>query len=303
MITLRQLEALRFVIKYHTVTEASKMMNISQPALSQLITNLEHETGLALFRRERKRLYPTDEAFLLSHHAEEIFSGLRQVEMISKEIRTRRTGSLNVMSAMILGREFLPGQLAKFIRDKPDVEVRFGIGSQARIRDLVSGRRCDVGFGFWGKSSPGIELVNSYRFPLVCVMPKDDPLVVKSEISISDFEGRELICLCDAGSMQEKIERALEKANVRYRNRLNVQQTELACALVGKGFGISIVNPFAATEYEERGLLVAKPMNLKIEVELCGFVPAGKERSLLTKDFIEVIDEALKTFKNSLPQN
>lgn len=67
-----------------------------------------------------------------------------------------------------------------------------------------------------------------------------------------------------------------------------------------RGFGISIVNPFAAAEYEERGLLVAKTVNLKIEVELCTFVPAGKEKSLLTNDFIEMTDAALKTFRDSL---
>ncbi len=300
MITLRQLEALRFVIKYNTVTEASKMMHLSQPALSQLLSNLEYETGLTLFRRESRRLHPTTEAYLLSKHAEEIFSGLRQVEKISEQIRNKKTGILSLVSMLMLGREFLPGLIAEFLSDKPDVEANIGIEPQGAIRDIVAGRRCDIGYGFWGKPNPGITVVKSYRFPMVCVVPISDPLAEKVEITLGDFEGKNLICLSDGSRSQENQDRLFEQAGVRYLNHLSVQQTEIACEFVSKGCGVAIVNPFAAADYDRRGKLRMKTLNAPLDIEVNTYIPAGRKLSLVAQEFLEKTDIALQSFNNTL---
>ena len=57
MIDLTKLHYFVVVAKYENLTEASKELHISQPALSKAIANLEDDLGISLFYRQGKRLY------------------------------------------------------------------------------------------------------------------------------------------------------------------------------------------------------------------------------------------------------
>lgn len=62
----RQLEIFTAVMRAGTVTGAARLLNISQPALSQTLMHAEDELGFALFERVKGRLRPTPEAVELS---------------------------------------------------------------------------------------------------------------------------------------------------------------------------------------------------------------------------------------------
>ena len=61
----RQLEVFTAMMKAGTVTAAAQMLNISQPALSQILIHTEDNLGFLLFNREKGRLFPTPEALEL----------------------------------------------------------------------------------------------------------------------------------------------------------------------------------------------------------------------------------------------
>ena len=80
-INLRQIEAFKGVIENGTVSRASQLLNISQPAMSKLIAHLEADTGLRLFDRVKGRLAPTEHAMRLYEEVGRIFAGVRQLRM------------------------------------------------------------------------------------------------------------------------------------------------------------------------------------------------------------------------------
>ena len=61
-LNIREFMAFRAVMMAGTTTGAAKALNLSQPSVSRLINELEARLRLVLFRRERSRLIPTDEA-------------------------------------------------------------------------------------------------------------------------------------------------------------------------------------------------------------------------------------------------
>ena len=75
-ITFRQIDAFRIVVSMGSVTEAAKVLGISQPAVSRLIADLETEVGFQLFRRSGRVLVPTDEARLLVAEVRQAVSGM-----------------------------------------------------------------------------------------------------------------------------------------------------------------------------------------------------------------------------------
>lgn len=119
MVSMRQLEAFCAVIDHQTVTGAARFMRLSQPAVSKLVAGLEVETKLNLFRRERRRLVPTEEGLILHQQAQAIFARLRDIGRLSEELRNLECGRLNVVTMTALGRTFLPDAMSSFLRDRP----------------------------------------------------------------------------------------------------------------------------------------------------------------------------------------
>lgn len=58
-VTLRQLQILRDVVRTGSERAAAKVLDISQPAVSQQLKQLETLLGVQLFVRDKGRLVPT----------------------------------------------------------------------------------------------------------------------------------------------------------------------------------------------------------------------------------------------------
>jgi len=58
-ITFRQVDAFRAVVSSGSVTGASTLLGVSQPAISRLIFDLEIEVEFTLFTRQGRVLVPT----------------------------------------------------------------------------------------------------------------------------------------------------------------------------------------------------------------------------------------------------
>ena len=78
---LRQLKAFQAVCRTGSITRASELIHLSQPALTRQIQELESYCGCKLFERTRHGIVLTDEGELLQVRAE---------EMLSLAERTRR---------------------------------------------------------------------------------------------------------------------------------------------------------------------------------------------------------------------
>ncbi|MEA3100508.1 LysR family transcriptional regulator, partial [Caballeronia mineralivorans] len=105
---LRQLEAFRAVMLCATVTRASEMLHISQPATTRLLADLEISLGFPLFKREKKRLHPTAEAQALFEEVQRSLSGMDRIARAADEIRALQRGTLQIVAAPALAHSFLP---------------------------------------------------------------------------------------------------------------------------------------------------------------------------------------------------
>ena len=64
LMKLSYLNAFRAVVECQTVTAAAELLNISQPAVSRLLSSLEEQLKFKLFIRQRNRLVMRDKPFI-----------------------------------------------------------------------------------------------------------------------------------------------------------------------------------------------------------------------------------------------
>jgi DNA-binding transcriptional LysR family regulator len=138
----RQLEVFTAVMRAGTVTAAARMLNISQPALSQILLHAEDELGFALFDRDKGRLRPTPEALELFPEAERLFAGLEGLRRKTADLRLGRAGLVRIGASAPPAMSLLPRALAAFRAQNPDVVLRSHV---APIGSLVAMLRA----GMW----------------------------------------------------------------------------------------------------------------------------------------------------------
>jgi DNA-binding transcriptional LysR family regulator len=83
----RQLEVFRTIMRCGTLTEAARSLNVSQPALSQVLFHTEDELGFKLFDRVKGRLVPTPEAEELYPEVDRIFGDIEILRRTASELK------------------------------------------------------------------------------------------------------------------------------------------------------------------------------------------------------------------------
>jgi DNA-binding transcriptional LysR family regulator len=242
---LRSLRVFVFVMEEATLTRAAARLNMSESAASRLLQLLEQELRAALFRRDRKRLDPTDAAEALLPEAARI---LAQIDGLPKLLESERTGPTRplrvVCHARVLNGLVLPA-LARLARARPEIAVRLDV--QPR-RDL--GRRMMQGLFDIGVSalpSPTADLAHLVlgAAPLGVLLPSGHPLAGCATVATSALSAVPYIALDETTVIRRMVNAALSGAGQTLRVAHEVSTGAAAYRLVRDGLGFAFADAVA----------------------------------------------------------
>jgi DNA-binding transcriptional LysR family regulator len=252
----RQLEALGAMLESGTVTAAAARLGVSQPAVSKLLASLERETGLVLFQRENKRLFPTAEARLLYEETDRHFVGLRRLGAIAEGLRTLKAGKLAIASLPALGLKLLPRLLARFVADKPDARIELQVRTSPTVIDWVLAPLIDLGVSLIPIEHRAVRSELLARVPGVCVLPPDHRLAARETITPEDLAGASFVSLGREDRARHMVDHAFARSGIERRMRIETPLSEVACEFVADGAGVSIVDGMTAALFDARRLVV-----------------------------------------------
>src|SRR5690606_5376562 len=115
----RQLEAFRAVMIAGSITGGSRLLSVSQPAVSRLIHDLESDLRMQLFLREGASIIPTPEARELFREVERYFISTERIREAAMAIREYSSGRLRVATILALTSACIPEAVAEFARTYP----------------------------------------------------------------------------------------------------------------------------------------------------------------------------------------
>lgn len=114
---------------FHTVaqaksfTEAGKMLNLSQSAVSRQISTLEESLGMELFHRHARGLILTEQGEILRTATTEIANRLQTIQGKLADTRQSSEGPLIVTISDFLGSTWLAPRLAGFRDLHPEIQL------------------------------------------------------------------------------------------------------------------------------------------------------------------------------------
>jgi DNA-binding transcriptional LysR family regulator len=279
-----------------SVTRAAAAMHITQPAASRLIHELERTLELRLFDRAGNRLVPTGDAVALFSEVERSFIGLERIAAAAHELRARRGGMLRIAAMPALANGVLPRFAGRFLAQRPDVDmVLFGLVSNT-VLDWVVSDQCDVGFAAAPiqHAAARAELIPPVRY--VAVVPEGHRLARRKSLRPQHFEGQPFIAIGPATPSRFRVDDVFSAHRVQREIRVETPLSEIACALVAAGVGVSVVDPFTASEYQRRGV-VALPFEPAIEFQVAALFPQRRDPAPLAREFAAGFAEHVDAFR------
>lgn len=257
-INLRQIEAFRAVYRTGGMTAAGVLMNITQPAVSRLIRDLEAETGLPLFIRDGTRIAPTPDADALYTEVERSFHGLDQVALFASDLKRHRSGKINIVASLAPSFFALPDAIVAFRKSWPDVTVSLRSCPSPEVVDLVAGNEADLGVAVLPPQSRSVETMPLPALRVVAVMPADHRLARKKAIRPKDLDGEPMLMVSDYSLMQQRILKSFDAAGISPNIVFDSSYSGSICAMVMQGGGVSVLDPVTARFYEGKGLVTRR---------------------------------------------
>lgn len=290
-LTWRQIEAFRAVMVAGTIVKGAELLNVSQPAVSRLISDMEYELGYELFSRNKGRLKPVGAAHTLFEEVERAFVGRGEIERVARAIGRTQQQSLRVISLSVTTRDLLAHAIARFTKEFPDVHVSLDIQPKERVIEWIELRRSDIGICTLPIENDKIVVRELTSFDLVAVVPTGHKLAKMEALQPRDLIGEELIALPEGSGARPVIQSMLEANGVDIAVRIEAANADALIGLVAAGAGVAVVSSAyhrLDNEVEDVKMIQIEP---RTHLPLGMLLPSTPTPSKTTLNFIKILEQ------------
>ena len=244
-------------------TKAAQSLNITQPAVTHQIRNLEEMFKAKLFLRQRNKITLTEAGEILYRYAGEIGRLYRQAKNEMTELTGNVCGDIPFGTGALLGIYLLPLLMGGFKKKYPDVNLYMQVRNSREIMQSLQEGIIELAIVSEPVPEKGFVKIPFYQEDLTLIVPPDHPWCREKEIS-SERIFEEDFLLREPGSGTREIHtKALKQLypNKHLKVAMVLGSTEaIKRGVIGK-LGISIVSPLACHIEVKQGLL--RKINLK----------------------------------------
>ena len=240
---LRQLRYLVALADECHFTRAAAREHIAQPALSQQISRLEAEVGLALVERTTRRVALTGAGELLVARARHILAELEAAQSELQTLAGVQGGRLSVGALHTMGPVDLSLLLASFHRNHPAVELTVREQSSEELADMLREDVIDLAFLSVTEriQSRGLELHRLVTEELVAVLPMQHPLAGREGIGLRELAGDPFMTFRAGSRLRELLDSGAAAAGFEPRIALESNESRRIRSLVSSGLGVAIL--------------------------------------------------------------
>jgi DNA-binding transcriptional LysR family regulator len=228
-------------------TKAAKHLQLSQPAISTHIKELEENLGVKLFEKVGNGVRLSHVGDAVVGEARAIVLGVKHFRDIARESETGIGGQLTVGASTTPGNYVLPHLLAEFERLYPSVRTSLVIGSSGRILERLLTNEVDLGAIGINPSGNHFTVRPLCEDEVVVFAPRSHPLARRrGQIPLPELL-RERFIVREADSATRKISEGWLSHLKRAPAIMELGCPETIKRAVAAGLGVGILTKFAIT--------------------------------------------------------
>ncbi|MER9832393.1 LysR family transcriptional regulator [Mesorhizobium sp. M0134] len=292
----RQIEIFNAIMVHKSVTAAAASLRTSQPTVSRELRDLEKQIGFDLFNRFGKRLTPTSQAQLLQSVVARSFVGMEEISRVATAIKGHNAAHIRIACLPAYAEAFLPDVVHRFLKSRPRVHLSVHSLGEVALRHDMTTQLFDIGLteGSYDYDDATTEKIDAGE--LVCVLPAGHPLTAKAVIDLQDFQGVAFVYYSEEDPYRRKLDEAFDAACVARHYTVETTTATGLCSMVAAGVGVSVVNPFTAAHYAERGIVLRK-LSVRVPYHVNLWRPAKGLRSAHADQFVRLLRQVTEEMK------
>ena len=203
--TLIQLEYILAIAQHGSFVEAANHCNVTQPALTTQVKNLEKELDMVIFDRTRKPIVPTEVGFQIIEQAQEVVAQFKKIPDIVGEFNAEIKGDLSIGIIPTVSPYLIPYFIGKFAEYRPQVNLNVKeVITEDIIHKLKTGA-LDAGIIATPVDTKGIIAIPLYYEKFYGYVSKNHFNFFKENIKAKDLKLEELWLLKEGNCFRDQI--------------------------------------------------------------------------------------------------
>lgn len=239
--TLNRLHCFEVVVEEAGFKRATARLNITQPALSYQIKQLEEDLGAQLFYRRPGGVSPTEAGRLLFQHARQISAAVRQAQRAIKELSEGAAGEVRIGTINSVGIYFLPKLIlamrGRYPGTKPTVLYR----DSDEIIDTLLANQIDLAILADPRVDRRLRYETLFEEKVSLVTGRSHPLFGSPTVRPKRLKGMQFVALSRGTPTGALIARYLDRLGIAVEPVLSTDNVETVKRMVEIGMGVAFL--------------------------------------------------------------
>jgi DNA-binding transcriptional LysR family regulator len=285
--TLNQLQIFLKIVETKSVTKASNELNLTQPAVSIQLKNLQDQFDIPLTEVIGRKIFVTDFGMEISIMAKKIIDEVNSINTKALMYKGQLNGRLR-LSVVSTAKYIIPYILSDFIKLNQGVELSIDVTNKSQVLNSLEKNEVDFSLVSILPNKLNIEKVDLLQNKLYLIGQKKPP---KSTLySKFFFEKLPLIYREQGSGTRQLMEKYFENNNITITKKMELTSNEAVKQAVIAGLGYSIMPLIGLkNELENKELHIIPVKGLPIKTTWSLIWMKGKNHSPVANSLLEYI--------------
>jgi DNA-binding transcriptional LysR family regulator len=271
----RQLLLLLALDDEGNINRAAQALNITQPAASKLLKDLEDALGVSLFDRLPRGMRATGYGETMIRHARMALGSLGQAHDEIQALKAGRFGQVSVGAITGPGLMLLPPAVALLKQEQPSLRVSLQIETSDVLMERLAQGRLDMAVArlFERHDKTGLRYEALTEEPVCAVARPGHPLLSATRLTLRDMAGAGWIVPPAGSVLRHRFERMFQEQGLDAPSDL-VETTALLfiTRMLQQSDMIAVLATDVARYYAQHGLMALLPIQLACTMDDFGLI-------------------------------
>lgn len=258
MATLRQLKTFIAAAEYKKMSEAAKQLYISQPTVSQIISDLEKEYQVSLFERYPRELKLTTAGELFFHSAKEIVETYEKLEKNMKSVIQQRC--LKIGATLTIGNTLMAELMENLDKLYPDINAYVLVDNTKHLEEKMIHNELDVALVEGIITREEIVTIPVMVDTLYLICGKKHPFAEKKTVTIEELRGQSFIIREKGSGTRAALEDIMNRYHIPFQIAWECNGGKAIVDAVRHNLGLGFISERCVSEYIEKGEIFRIPV-------------------------------------------
>lgn len=294
-LNLRQIEVFCAIMVTGSLSEAGRLLCVSQPSVSRVLATAENRLRFILFERVKGRLRATPEARRLYAEAEAILDGVNRFNALAGGLAAGIEGGLSLVSSPSYSEWLMPRAIQRFRERHPDVHIRYRPLPFDALLPHVQLGHADLGISsMQPPANADVACRDIGHGCIACAIPKHHPLASRQVVAANDLRGHTVIGYESDTPFGRLTGGFLNSGSRPLKPDIEIRSTPEAMALVRQGVGVALIEAFGFTPTRVDDL-VLRPISPELTHKIHLIHANNSPLSTLARGFVATLKNVLKS--------